>query len=85
MLARHAGDEFVAIFRAPNAHLADARAATAAAQLTSCVVEHDAAGTITASVGWAIAHAGHGRPLTALISEADAAMYEHKRIDRRAA
>ena len=85
MLARHAGDEFVAILRARNGQLADARAAAAAAQLTTCVLEHDAAGAITSSVGWATACADDRRSLTALISEADASMYEHKRVRRRAA
>ena len=85
ILARHAGDEFVAIIRARNGQLAETRAGAAAAQLTTCVLEHDAAGAITASVGWVTAHADDRRSLTALISEADASMYHHKRTHRRAA
>ena len=84
LLARHAGDEFVAIFSAPSAHLAQVRAQTAADRLTSSV-EHEIAGPITASVGWTITPAEHPRPLAELVSAADASMYERKRLSRQAA
>ena len=83
MLARHAGDEFLACFSAPSSTAAEVRAAETATQSTSPLLEHDVAGSVTASVGWAIAHAGHRRPLAELISEADAAMFQRKRLEYR--
>lgn len=80
LLARHAGDEFLAVFPAPNSAAAEARAAIAATRSTAPLLEHRIAGAITASVGWAVAQADHPRPLAELISEADAMMYRRKRI-----
>ncbi len=79
LLARHAGDEFLAFFNAADPTAAGLRAEMIAATLSSELLEHPMAGTVTASVGWAIARATPGRPLADLVSEADAAMYEQKR------
>lgn len=81
LLARQAGDEFLAFFTAPSSAAAEARAAMAATLSTSPLVEHAIAGTVTASVGWAVAQADHRRSLAELIGEADAAMYQRKRIE----
>jgi diguanylate cyclase (GGDEF)-like protein/PAS domain S-box-containing protein len=81
LLARHAGDEFLACFTAPSYTAAGVRAATTATQSTSPLLEHDVAGSVTASVGWAIVHAGDRRPLAELISEADSAMFQRKRVE----
>ena len=83
LLARHAGDEFIAFFTAPSSTAAEIRAALTSATSTSPLLEHGVAGTVTASVGWAITQAGHRRPLAELISEADAAMYQRKRSESR--
>ncbi len=79
LLARQAGDEFLAFFTAPSSTDARARAALSASRLMSTLLDNDAAGSVTASVGWSVTQAGHERPLTELISEADASMYERKR------
>jgi diguanylate cyclase (GGDEF)-like protein/PAS domain S-box-containing protein len=78
LLARHAGDEFLAFFIAPSPTAAEVRAAMIAAKLTSPLLAPGVAGMVTASVGWALAHAGQHRALAELISEADAAMYQRK-------
>lgn len=62
LLARHAGDEFLALFTASDLAAAQERALSIAASSTFRVLEHELAGTITASVGWAIASAGEPRP-----------------------
>jgi diguanylate cyclase (GGDEF)-like protein/PAS domain S-box-containing protein len=85
LLARHAGDEFLALFRARDAAAAQARAAAVTARSSSGLLEHEVAGPVTASLGWAIARADHAQPLAELIGEADAAMYERKRANRHPA
>ena len=80
LLARHAGDEFLAFFTAPSCSAAAARGAAIMSRMGSTLLEHELAGPITASVGATITRADRGRPLAELISEADAAMYERKRM-----
>jgi diguanylate cyclase (GGDEF)-like protein/PAS domain S-box-containing protein len=82
LLARHAGDEFLGLFCAPDAAAAQARAAAIATRSASGLLDHEVAGTVTASVGWAVVRANHPRSLGELIGEADAAMYARKRADR---
>ena len=84
LVARHAGDEFLALFTASDPVAAQERA-TAIATSSACgVLEHELAGTVTASVGWTIARADKRRPLAELVSEADATMYARKRETRTA-
>jgi diguanylate cyclase (GGDEF)-like protein/PAS domain S-box-containing protein len=82
LLARHAGDEFLALFTASDATAAQERATSIAERSTLRVLDHELAGTITASVGWAIACADEPRPLVELIREADVLMYDRKRQNR---
>jgi diguanylate cyclase (GGDEF)-like protein/PAS domain S-box-containing protein len=87
LLARHAGDEFLALFTSPSGAVAERRAAAITSRLTQPLLDHAVAGSITASFGWTFTGAGHRRSLAELISEADAAMYGRKRTEagRRAA
>jgi diguanylate cyclase (GGDEF)-like protein/PAS domain S-box-containing protein len=83
VLARHAGDEFLAFFTSPTSAYAQTRAAAAASRMTDALLDHEIAGPIAASVGWAITQAHSRQPLGELIGDADAAMYERRRVENR--
>ena len=79
LLARHAGDEFVALLTASSVAAADARLALIATRLALPLLHHPDAGPVSASFGWTVARSEEDRSLAELIRVADAAMYERKR------
>jgi diguanylate cyclase (GGDEF)-like protein/PAS domain S-box-containing protein len=84
LLARHAGDEFLAFITGPTPAAARDRASEVASRMTLPLIEHETAGPVTATVGWTITDWDRSQSLAQLITEADAMMYQRKR-DQNAA
>lgn len=82
LLARHAGDEFLAFFTCPESRLAADRAQELVAATANELIVHSQAGEISASAGASLSTPGHRLTLEQLMATADAAMYSHKRNRR---
>ena len=79
LLARQAGDEFLAFVRSPNIAMARYQAQQLVAAASEQLIDHSAAGVMTASAGAGFSLPGRRRTLDQMLAEADQSMYEHKR------
>jgi GGDEF domain-containing protein len=83
LLARQAGDEFLALLTDT-----DMSRARASCERIANRLRHSAGGSATASVGWALSSASERAGLPELVRRADAMMYQEKslrRADKRVA
>jgi diguanylate cyclase (GGDEF)-like protein/PAS domain S-box-containing protein len=82
LIARHAGDEFLALLTDTDLAQAQARSQRIADRLRTRVMQPAVGGPVTASVGWALSSAPERPGLEELVRRADAMMYQEKRIRR---
>jgi diguanylate cyclase (GGDEF)-like protein/PAS domain S-box-containing protein len=78
LLARQAGDEFLAFFKRPDRAMAAHRAQQLVTAIAEQVVDHDVTGLITASAGASLSNPGRRRTLDQMLADADQAMYVQK-------
>jgi diguanylate cyclase (GGDEF)-like protein/PAS domain S-box-containing protein len=79
LLARQAGDEFLAFFTSPDERSAGDRVDQLVSAMSELVIEH-AAGMVTVSAGASLSTPEHRLTLDRMLASADAAMYSHKRL-----
>ena len=79
LLARQAGDEFIALFTSQSAEQAADRARHIVEAVSEQLVDHDTIGRITASAGSSFSTPGNRVTLDQMLAAADKAMYAHKR------
>jgi len=82
LLARQAGDEFLAFFTCSDQREATDRAQELVASMSEALIDHADAGQIRASAGAALSIPGNRLTLDQLLARADAAMYSDKRRRR---
>jgi diguanylate cyclase (GGDEF)-like protein len=84
LLARQAGDEFLAFFTSADARVASRRADQLARAISEGLVDHVAVGLVTASAGASLSTPEERVTLDQMLARADAAMYANKRHRREA-
>jgi diguanylate cyclase (GGDEF)-like protein len=82
LVARHAGDEFVAFFTSADARVASRRADLLVRAISESLVDHVAVGVVTASAGASLSTPEERLTLDQMLARADAAMYANKRSRR---
>ena len=79
LVARQAGDEFLAFFTRPDTQMAAQRAHQIEIAVADQLIDQAVAGVITASAGSSLSPPGQRRTLDEMLAEADQAMYADKR------